>query len=254
MIEVRSISKSFGTHQVLKNVNVSFEPGKVNFIIGRSGQGKSVLAKCIVGLMEVDQGQVMFDERNFTMMDRWERKDVRKDIGMLFQGSALFDSMTVEENVMFPLRMFSKVPVSEMRERASHCLKRVNLEGKNKLYPSELSGGMKKRTGIARAIAMNPKYLFIDEPNSGLDPQTSIVIDNLVREITNEYNVITVVISHDMNSVMEIGDRINFIYNGEIWWKGDKKEILNTDNQELNNFVFPSRFMQEIREGLRQMK
>lgn len=254
MIEIRNISKSFNGNAILKNINLVFEAGKVNFVIGRSGQGKSVLTKCVVGLLEVDNGEIIFDGRNFTRMDRWERKTVRQDIGMLFQGSALFDSLTVEQNVMFPLQMFSKMSKSEMHDRANFCLKRVNLEGKNHLYPSELSGGMKKRTGIARAIAMNPKYLFVDEPNSGLDPQTSIVIDNLIREITDEYKTTTVVVSHDMNSVMEIGDRINFIYSGELWWQGTKSEVLSTDNEELNRFIFPSAFMQEIRDTLREKR
>lgn len=251
MIEVRNISKAFAGNQVLKNIDVTFFPGKVNFIIGRSGSGKSVLTKCIVGLMEVDQGEIIFDSRNFTKLDRWDRKDIRQEMGMLFQGSALFSSLTVEENVLFPLQMFSKMSKSEMLDRVNFCLRRVNLEGKNHLYPSELSGGMQKRTGIARAIALNPKYLFCDEPNSGLDPQTAIVIDNLIREITYEFGSTTVVISHDMNSVIEIGDHINFIYQGEMWWKGDKRDILHTENQELNDFVFPSAFMKEIRETLR---
>jgi phospholipid/cholesterol/gamma-HCH transport system ATP-binding protein len=254
LIEIRNISKSFNGNAILKNINLVFEAGKVNFVIGRSGQGKSVLTKCVVGLLEVDSGEIIFDGRNFTRMDRWERKTVRQDIGMLFQGSALFDSLTVEQNVMFPLQMFSKMSKSEMHDRANFCLKRVNLEGKNHLYPSELSGGMKKRTGIARAIAMNPKYLFVDEPNSGLDPQTSIVIDNLIREITDEFKTTTVVVSHDMNSVMEIGDRINFIFSGELWWQGTKNEVLSTDNEELNRFIFPSAFMQEIRDTLREKR
>ncbi len=251
MIEIQDISKSFEGNDVLKNITTGFEPGKVNFIIGRSGSGKSVLTKCIVGLMEIDKGNVLFDGRNFTKMDRWDRRGIRQEMGMLFQGSALFDSMTVEQNIMFPLEMFSRLTAKERQERVNFCLSRVNLEGKNNLFPSEISGGMQKRTGIARAIAMNPKYLFCDEPNSGLDPQTSIVIDNLIQEITYEYNITTVVVSHDMNSVMEIGDNINFIYQGEMWWQGGKKEILTTDNQELNNFVFPSKFMKEIRNGLR---
>jgi phospholipid/cholesterol/gamma-HCH transport system ATP-binding protein len=254
VIEIRNISKSFNGNTVLKNISLELQAGKVNFVIGRSGQGKSVLTKCVVGLLEVDNGEIIFDGRNFTRMDRWERKTVRQDIGMLFQGSALFDSLTVEQNVMFPLQMFSKMSKSEMHDRVNFCLKRVNLEGKNHLYPSELSGGMKKRTGIARAIAMNPKYLFVDEPNSGLDPQTSIVIDNLIREITDEFKTTTVVVSHDMNSVMEIGDRINFIHSGELWWQGTKKEVLSTDNEELNRFIFPSAFMQEIRDTLREKR
>lgn len=251
MIEVKNISKTFGSNHVLKNVSVNFYPGKVNFIIGQSGSGKSVLTKCIVGLIEVDKGEIIFDGRNFTGLDKWERKEIRQEMGMLFQGSALFDSMTVQENVMFPLRMFSNMTKKEMEERVNFCLKRVNLEGKNDLYPSEISGGMQKRTGIARAIAMNPKYLFCDEPNSGLDPQTAIVIDNLIKEITYEYNVTTVVVSHDMNSVIEIGDHINFIYKGEMWWSGDKRQILHTDNKEINDFVFPSEFMKEIRDSLK---
>lgn len=251
MIEVKNISKSFSGQAVLKDISAKFYPGKVNFIIGRSGSGKSVLTKCIVGLMEVDRGEIFFDNRNFTVLDRWDRKDIRQEMGMLFQGSALFSSMTVEENILFPLQMFSKMSKSEMLDRVNVCLKRVNLEGKNKLFPSELSGGMQKRTGIARAIAMNPKYLFCDEPNSGLDPQTAIVIDNLIREITYEFNSTTVVISHDMNSVLETGDHINFIYQGELSWRGNKQEILHTDNEALNNFVFPSKFMQQIREKLR---
>lgn len=251
MIEVQDISKSFEKNDVLKNITTAFEPGKVNFIIGQSGSGKSVLTKCIVGLMEVDKGNILFDGRNFTKMDRWDRRGIRQEMGMLFQGSALFDSMTVEQNIMFPLEMFSNLTAKERKERVDFCLSRVKLDGKNNLFPSEISGGMQKRTGIARAIAMNPKYLFCDEPNSGLDPQTSIVIDNLIEEITYEFNITTVVVSHDMNSVMEIGDNINFIYKGEMWWKGGKKEILSTENQELNDFVFPSKFMKEIRNGLK---
>lgn len=231
---------------------MTIEKGKVNFIIGRSGSGKSVLTKCIVGLMEVNEGEIVFDGRNFTRMDRSQRKSVRQDMGMLFQGSALFDSLTVKENVMFPLRMFSKMMPDEMEDRVHNCLKRVNLDGKGNLFPSEISGGMQKRTGIARAIAMNPKYLFCDEPNSGLDPQTSIVIDNLIREITYEFNITTAVISHDMNSVMEIGDNINFIYNGNLWWKGNRNDILNAENKELADFVFASQFMKDIRNNLRK--
>jgi phospholipid/cholesterol/gamma-HCH transport system ATP-binding protein len=252
VIEALNITKSFHGNTVLQDVSVSFEPGQVSFIIGRSGSGKSVLTKCLVGLFEVDAGQVFFNDRNFTSMDRWQRKDVRKDVGMLFQGSALFDSLTVEQNVMFPLDMFSNYSKEEKMERVNFCLKRVNLENKNKLFPSELSGGMKKRTGIARAIAMNPKYLFCDEPNSGLDPQTSIVIDNLIKDITNEFQITTVVVSHDMNSVMEIGDKIYFIHQGKKWWTGSRSEILITDNKELNDFIFPSGFMKEIRENLRR--
>ena len=252
MIQVKDISKSFESNDVLKNITIDFHPGKVNFIIGRSGSGKSVLTKCIVGLMEVNKGEILFDGRNFTAMDRWDRRGIRQEMGMLFQGSTLFDSMTVEENVMFPLKMFSNMTRKEMQARVDFCLERVNLSGKNKLFPSEISGGMQKRTGIARAISMNPKYLFCDEPNSGLDPETAIVIDNLIKEITYEFNITTVVVSHDMNSVIEIGDFINFIYKGEMCWQGDRSQILRSDNDILNNFVFPSEFMKEIKDVLRR--
>jgi len=248
LIEVKNISKSFDGKMVLQDIQTSFEKGKVNFIIGISGSGKSVLTKCVVGLMEVNKGEIEFDGRNFTIMNHRQRKEIRQDIGMLFQGSALFDSLTVEQNVMFPLEMFATMSKAEMRKRADWCLERVNLVGKNNLFPSEISGGMQKRTGIARAIAMNPKYLFCDEPNSGLDPQTAIIIDNLIREITYDLGCTTVVVSHDMNSVMEIGDSINFIHAGQLWWKGDRREILFTENKELNDFVFASEFMKEIRE------
>jgi len=219
MIEVVGVNKTFRQNQVLFDINTSFEKGKVNLIIGQSGHGKSVLAKCIVGLHEVDTGKILFDGRNFSEMDRSRRTEIRKEIGMLFQGSALFDSMTVEENVMFPLSMFTKMTQKEMQDRADFCLDRVNLLGKNKLFPAECSGGMQKRIGIARAIAMNPRYLFCDEPNSGLDPKTSIIIDNLIREITYEYDITTVVITHDMNSVIEIGDSILFMYQSSEFMK-----------------------------------
>ncbi|MGB1033373.1 MAG: ABC transporter ATP-binding protein [Flavobacteriales bacterium] len=234
----------------MHDVNAVFEPGKVNFIIGMSGSGKSVLTKCIVGLFEVDQGSVLYNGRDFTKLSRKERKEIRQEIGMLFQGSALFDSLTVEENVTFPLKMFSNMSAKEMQDRVAFCLERVQLEGANKKYPSEISGGMQKRVGIARAIAMQPKYLFCDEPNSGLDPQTSIVIDNLIREITLEYGITTVVVSHDMNSVIEIGDRINFVNQGTIWWKGGREDILKSDNEYLNNFVYASEFMKQVKKNL----
>ena len=250
MIEIKHLDKSFGDQQILYDINANFEKGKVNIIIGQSGSGKSVLTKCIVGLHEPENGSVIFDGRDFTAMDRVERKDVRKEIGMLFQASALFDSMNVEENVMFPLTMFGKQTKKEMLHRVNFCLERVNLEGKNKLLPAELSGGMKKRVAIARAIAMNPKYLFCDEPNSGLDPKTSIVIDNLIREITYESNMTTVVITHDMNSVIEIGDTIVFIHEGRNWWQGDKNSIIKTDNQEIIDFVYASDFMKEIKSSM----
>ncbi len=252
MIEVNSINKSFNGNQILFDISAKFETGKVNMIIGQSGSGKSVLAKCIVGLHEVDSGNVIYDNRNFTEMPREERRVLRQEIGMLFQGSALFDSMTVEENVMFPLSMFTKMSKKQQLDRANECLERVNLSGKNKLLPAECSGGMQKRIAIARAIAMKPKYLFCDEPNSGLDPQTSIVIDNLIREITYENEITTIVITHDMNSVIEIADNIMFIYKGQNWWQGDRRSIINTDNQEINDFVYASDFMKEIKDNMRE--
>jgi len=238
MIEARNINKTFGENHVLKDVNCSFEKGKTNLIIGQSGSGKTVLMKCLVGLFEVDSGMVAYDNRNFTTMNFQQRKTLRKEIGMLFQGGALFDYLNVEGNVMFPLNMFTIQPLAEKLERVNFVLKRVNLENVNKLMPSELSGGMRKRVAIARAIAMNPQYLFCDEPNSGLDPQTSGVIDRLIQEITREYNITTIVNTHDMNSVLGIGDSVVFIYKGELWWKGDKETILHTQNPELNEFVF----------------
>ncbi|MES2556177.1 MAG: ATP-binding cassette domain-containing protein [Bacteroidota bacterium] len=252
MIEVKHVNKSFGENQVLKDISTTFEKGKVNLIIGQSGQGKSVLAKCVVGLHEVDSGEILYDGRDFCQMNRLERKEIRKEIGMLFQGSALFDSLTVEENVMFPLSMFTKMSKKEMQERADFCLERVNLEGKNKLFPSECSGGMQKRIAIARAISMKPRYLFCDEPNSGLDPKTSIVIDGLIKEITYEYDITTVVITHDMNSVIEIGDNVVFINEGQNWWQGTKKSIITTDNEAIIDFVYASEFMKEIKEQMQR--
>ncbi len=248
MIEVKNISKSFNGTPVLKNISAKFIPGQANLIIGQSGSGKTVLTKCMVGLMPVDEGEVQFDGRDFLAMDFKEKKVIRQELGMLFQGGALFDSLTVEENVMFPLSIFSHMSKEEQLERANFCLNRVNLVNTNHLYPSEISGGMKKRVAIARAIAMNPKYLFCDEPNSGLDPQTSIVIDNLLKEITEEFNITTVIITHDMNSVMEIGDNIIFIYKGEKWWEGSKDEILRSDNKEINDFVYASNYMKRIKQ------
>ncbi|MFZ9028821.1 MAG: ABC transporter ATP-binding protein [Crocinitomicaceae bacterium] len=252
MIEVKNINKTFGDHHVLHDINTKFETGKVNLIIGQSGSGKSVLAKCIVGLHHPEMGHVLYEGQNFTEMNHKERVSIRKEIGMLFQGSALFDSMTVEQNVMFPLTMFTKMSSEEKRERVNFCLSKVNLDNTNHLYPAECSGGMQKRIAIARAIAMNPKYLFCDEPNSGLDPKTAIVIDNLIRDITYEYGITTVVVTHDMNSVMEIGDNILFIHKGQNWWQGDKQSILTTDNEEISSFVYASDFMREIRDNLRQ--
>ncbi|WP_129716374.1 ABC transporter ATP-binding protein [Pedobacter sp. SYP-B3415] len=243
MIEIRDINKSFDNNQVLKGISSKFESGVTNLIIGGSGSGKTTLLKCMVGLHQPDSGSVLYDDRDFTPMTFEERIEIRKEIGMLFQGSALFDSQTVEENIMFPLNMFTDQSLAEKRDRVDFCLERVNLQGKNKLFPAELSGGMKKRVGIARAIAMNPKYLFCDEPNSGLDPKTSIVIDELIKEITEEYNTTTIVVTHDMNSVMGIGDYILFLYEGKKFWEGSNKEIAHTDIEELNDFVFASRFM-----------
>jgi phospholipid/cholesterol/gamma-HCH transport system ATP-binding protein len=221
VIQVQNISKSFKETRVLTDISIDFHPGKINFIIGRSGQGKSVLLKCMVGLLEPDAGSILYDGVDFLNMDEDQHKAIRQEVGMLFQGAALFDSMTVEENVMFPLTMYSNLTYSEKLVKVNECLERVNLVGKNNLYPAELSGGMKKRTGIARAIIMNPKFLFVDEPNSGLDPETSIVIDNLIRNITYDLGSTTIVVSHDMNSVMEIGDNINFISGGRVEWQGD---------------------------------
>ena len=247
MIEVQNVNKSFGKNQVLFDVSAKFEPGKVNMIIGQSGQGKSVLAKCIVGLHEVEDGDILYDNRNFSKLEGDARREIRKEIGMLFQGAALFDSMNVEKNVMFPLSMLTNMTKKEMQMRADFCLDRVNLNGKNKLLPDECSGGMQKRIAIARAIAMKPKYLFCDEPNSGLDPKTSIVIDNLIREITYEFGTTTVVITHDMNSVIEIGDNILFIHQGKNWWTGDRKSIITTENPEIIDFVYASEFMKDIK-------
>lgn len=250
MISIQNINKIFGENHVLKGITAEFKSGKTNLIIGGSGSGKTTLLKCIVGLHEPNEGNVIYNGQNFTEMNFDERIEIRKEIGMLFQNSALFDSMTVQENIMFPLNMFTTMSKQEKLERVNFCLQRVNLEGRNNLYPSELSGGMKKRVGIARAISMKPKYLFVDEPNSGLDPVTSIVIDELIKELTEEYQMTTVVVTHDMNSVMGIGDHIIFLHKGEKWWEGNNKEIAHTDNEELNTFVFASPFMRAAREKL----
>lgn len=252
MIEVKNVSKSFGDTQVLKDVSFTYERGKVNVIIGQSGSGKSVLAKCMVGLHRPEEGHVYFDGQDFVPMSREEKSLIRQNIGMLFQASALFDNLTVEENVMFPLSMFTDMTKAEMQHRADEVLERVNLSGKNKLYPAETSGGMQKRIAIARAISAKPRYLFCDEPNSGLDPLTSIVIDNLISDITKEMDITTVVITHDMNSVIEIGENIMFIYNGEKWWEGTKEEIITTDNPEVNEFVYASEFMKTLKKQLQR--
>ena len=247
MIEAKNISKSFGDNLVLKNVSVKFEKGKSNLIIGQSGSGKTVLMKCLIGLFEVDKGNIYFDDRDFSQMSFNERKNIRKELGMLFQGGALFDSMTVEDNIMFPLTMYTDQTMEEKKERVNFCLDWVNLENANKLYPAELSGGMIKRVAIARAISMNPQYLFCDEPNSGLDPQTAGVIDELIQRLTLEFQMTTVVNTHDMNSVIKIGDTISFIYKGELWWEGDKEHIMDTDNKELNDFVFATELTKRLK-------
>lgn len=247
MIEIRNIHKSFGDNVVLQGIDAVFEPGKVSLIIGGSGSGKSTLLKCMVGLLKPDEGQVFFDGKEFTSMNFEEKVPIRKEIGMLFQNSALFDSMTVEQNIIFTLDMFSDMSKSEKRDRANFCLERVNLKNTNKLYPSELSGGMKKRVGIARAISMNPKYLFCDEPNSGLDPATSILIDELIQELTQEYQCTTLVVTHDMNSVMGIGEYILFLYKGQKFWEGSNQDMLHSDVEELNDFVFASPLMKAAR-------
>lgn len=250
MIEVKNISKSFSDKKVLNNINITFEPGKANLIIGYSGSGKTVLMKSLVGLIDIDEGDIIYDGRNFTKMTFKERKKIRKEFGMVFQGGALFDSLTILENVMFPLNMFSDMSKKDKIDRAIFCLKRVNLENVNNLYPSEISGGMKKRVAIARAIALNPKYLFCDEPNSGLDPVTSIVIDDLIQEITYEYQITTIVNTHDMNSVMEIGDKVVYLHKGNKLWEGTKNDILKTDCKELNDFIFASKMTQLIKKNL----
>ena len=254
MIEVNNINKTFGENHVLHDISTSFEKGKVNLVIGQSGSGKTVLAKCIVGLHEPDTGSVSYDGRNFIDLNRKSRTSIRKEIGMMFQGSALFDSMTVEDNIIFPLTMFTNMTLKEKLNRVNFCLERVNLEGRNKLLPAECSGGMQKRIAIARAITMKPRYLFCDEPNSGLDPKTAIVIDNLIREITYEYDITTVVITHDMNSVIEIGDNILFIHEGHNWWEGDSKSIITTSNKEILAFVYASDFMKEIRTTIQEQR
>jgi phospholipid/cholesterol/gamma-HCH transport system ATP-binding protein len=248
MIEVKNIKKSFGDKVVIEDVSCIMKAGQCNLIIGTSGSGKTVLQKCMVGLFEPDEGEVLFSGQNFTAMKGEDKTEIRKEIGMLFQGSALFDSLTVEQNVMFPLSMFTKNSFRKKLERVNEVLARVNLVDANKKYPSELSGGMKKRVALARAIVLNPKYLFCDEPNSGLDPQTSMVIDRLIQEITIEYNITTVVNTHDMNSVMEIGNYILYMYQGRKEWEGTNKEIIFSKNQRLNDFIFASEFLKDAKD------
>lgn len=248
MIEVKNITKSFEGRTVLNNISTVFEDGKTNLIIGRSGSGKTVMIKNIIGLMRPDSGQILYDGRDLTSMNKAELKSLRKEMGMLFQGSALFDSMTVLENVMFPLDMFSKDSSKERLKRAEFCLDRVNLSEAGHLYPSEISGGMMKRAAIARAIALNPKYLFCDEPNSGLDPKTSLLIDDLIHDITLEYKMTTVINTHDMNSVINIGDNIIFIKEGIKEWQGTKEEVITSNNKALNDFIFASDLFRKVKD------
>jgi phospholipid/cholesterol/gamma-HCH transport system ATP-binding protein len=248
MIEVQNISKTFGDKQVLFDISAKFEKGKTNLIIGSSGTGKSVLLKCIVGLVHPEEGNVLYDGRDFTHADKELQTDIRREIGMLFQGGALFDSKNVEQNVMFPLDVLTKMPKEEKLDRVNFCLERVGLENVNKKTPAEISGGMKKRVGIARAIVNNPNYIFYDEPNSGLDPQTSIRIDNLIKEITDEFNITSVVVTHDMNSVLEIGDHIVYIYEGRKLWEGSNDLITESGVKELDDFVFANRMMSIVKD------
>lgn len=247
MIEVKNISKSFGTKNVLNDVSCVMESGRINLIIGTSGSGKTVLLKCMVGLMPVDKGEVLYEGADFFQLDENARKELRTQIGMLFQGSALFDSLTVEHNVMFPLDMFTKKTLSEKKKRVNEVLDRVNLKDTNLKYPAELSGGMKKRVALARAIVLNPKYLFCDEPNSGLDPQTSLVIDKLIDEITKEYNITTIMNTHDMNTVMESGDHIVYLHQGKKRWEGNKHDIIYSEDEYLNQFIFASDFLKDAK-------
>ena len=245
MIEIKHISKSFGEHKVIDDVSFTLQAGKTNLVIGESGSGKTTILKMMVGLHTIDSGQIIYDQTIFSELNEKQKQEFRKDIGMLFQGGALFDSMTVEENIAFPLKMFTAFTDKEINERVNFCLEKVRLHDRNNLYPAELSGGMKKRAALARAISSNPKYLFCDEPNSGLDPKTSIVIDELIHELTVEFNMTTVIITHDMNSVMQIGENVMFLYKGKKWWEGDKQTILSTDNKELLDFVYAADFLKK---------
>jgi phospholipid/cholesterol/gamma-HCH transport system ATP-binding protein len=248
MIEIKNVRKSFGDKVVLQDVSAKMMPGKTNLIIGTSGSGKTVLMKIMIGLMQVDSGEVMYEGMDLVKMNVHELKELRKQIGMLFQGGALFDSKTVEDNVMFPLDMFTKSSYEEKLKRVNEVLDRVNLKDTNRKYPAEISGGMKKRVALARAIVQNPKYLFCDEPNSGLDPQTSLVIDKLVKEITKEYNITTVINTHDMNTVMESGDHIVYMYQGNKQWEGSNKDIIFSKDERLNSFIFASEFLAKAKE------
>jgi phospholipid/cholesterol/gamma-HCH transport system ATP-binding protein len=253
MIEIKNIKKTFGDKTILYDISTVFHTGKCNLIIGTSGSGKTVLTKCMVGLFEPDFGEIIYDGVDMLKMERDEKKLLRQQIGMLFQGSALFDSMTVEENIKFPLDMFTDWSYTKKIERVNEVLLKVNLKDANKKFPAEISGGMKKRVGIARAIVLNPKYLFCDEPNSGLDPQTSLLIDKLIKEITVEYNITTIVVTHDMNSVMEIGDNIVYLHQGRKQWEGTNKDIIFSKDELLNNFIFASDFLQDAK-AMRMME
>jgi phospholipid/cholesterol/gamma-HCH transport system ATP-binding protein len=248
MIELKEIHKSFEDKEILKGISTVFETGQTNLIIGQSGSGKTVLLKCVVGLLEPDSGDIIYDKRSLLSMNKTERTFLRSEMGMLFQGSALFDSMSLQENVLFPLRMFSPLCDTDKVKRARYCLDRVGLKGNYHLFPSEVSGGMQKRSAIARAIALNPKYLFCDEPNSGLDPLTSIKIDELITDITNEYKMTTIINTHDMNSVITMGEKIVFIYNGDMEWEGNREELFKSENEKLNEFVFASKMLQKNHE------
>lgn len=247
MIEIKNLSKSFNGKQVLEDMNIEFEKGKTSLIIGQSGSGKTVLMKCIVGLLTPDGGEILYDGRDFLKMGKTDRKNIRREMGMIFQSAALFDSLSVLENVMFPLNMFSNQTLREQEKRALFCLDRVNLLAAKDKFPGEISGGMQKRVAIARAIALNPKYLFCDEPNSGLDPRTSIIIDELIRDITQDFGITTIINTHDMNSVVGIGDKVVYIYEGRKEWEGQKEQVLNSSNERLNQFVFASDLMQKIK-------
>ena len=253
MIEIKNIKKTFGDKTILQDISTIFQTGKCNLIIGTSGSGKTVLTKCMVGLFQPNLGEILYDGDDMLSMDKATRKSLRQQIGMLFQGSALFDSMTVEDNIKFPLDMFTDWTYAKKIERVNEVLARVNLKDTNKKFPAEISGGMKKRVGIARAIVLNPKYLFCDEPNSGLDPQTSLLIDKLIKDITTEFNITTIVVTHDMNSVMEIGDNIVYLHQGKKQWEGNNKEIIFSKDELLNNFIFASEFLQDAK-AMRMME
>lgn len=248
MIKVENVHKSFGEEKILKGISTEFDRGKTNLIIGTSGSGKTVFLKCLIGLFKPEQGKIYFQDKAIQDMDDEQQRHLREEIGMLFQGGALFDSMNIEENVLFPLRMFTKQKKSEMLDRVNAVLKRVNLENVNKKFPSEISGGMQKRVSIARAIVNEPKFLFCDEPNSGLDPKTATLIDNLIQKITHENNITTIVVTHDMNSVMEIGEKVVLLKEGKLVWQGDNQEIFKTDNEDVTNFVYSSDLFKKIRE------